>query len=333
MNTALVSLAAASIAGREGFEATPYWDVVRGSIGYGTAADGRTHISEEEAYQEMEDHIYGILSRVNLGSMRPDAADSQHAAIISFLYNVGDGGFDNTGISRAFRDGRDEDVIREMGRWVLAGSEGAKAVNQGLINRRFSEAMQYASSMELSEARVAELFLDGVRQAERRADVHAPTAWTAAHITGDYVPNSLSAPRDNGTMVRRNTIERTQQAVSDTWDRTSTSLGRFGTRVMDGDFGEAFGGLLEDMKDNWLGVLIGFAAAILGGKLISSLFNMFGGEVEEAAQTAIEETTAPIRDAAGEVRDQVVGAAQEVGEEMLGNLPGFRGTSTTSLQR
>lgn len=61
--------------------------------------------------------------------------DRQHAAMISFTYNVGRGNFCNSSVGRAFREGRREEACRNMGKFTRA----AGVELRGLVNRRYDQ--------------------------------------------------------------------------------------------------------------------------------------------------------------------------------------------------
>lgn len=71
-----------------------------------------------------------------LASCLPDnfmVGDHQHTAMLSFVYNVGQGNFCNSSVGRAFREGRREEGCRNMGKFVRAAGK----VLPGLQNRRY----------------------------------------------------------------------------------------------------------------------------------------------------------------------------------------------------
>lgn len=61
--------------------------------------------------------------------------DHQHAAMLSFVYNVGKGNFCNSSVGREFRAGHREAACRNMGKFVRA----AGRVLRGLQNRRYDK--------------------------------------------------------------------------------------------------------------------------------------------------------------------------------------------------
>jgi lysozyme len=61
--------------------------------------------------------------------------DHQHAAMLSFIYNVGKGNFCNSSVGRAFRAGNREEGCRNMGKFTRANG----VVLKGLVNRRYDQ--------------------------------------------------------------------------------------------------------------------------------------------------------------------------------------------------
>lgn len=61
--------------------------------------------------------------------------DHQHAAMLSFIYNVGQGNFCNSSVGRAFRAGKREEGCQNMGKFVRA----AGVVLRGLERRRYDK--------------------------------------------------------------------------------------------------------------------------------------------------------------------------------------------------
>ncbi len=61
--------------------------------------------------------------------------DKQHAAILSFEYNVGRGNFCNGSVGRLFREGRHNEACDAMGLYKRANGVTLK----GLVNRRYDD--------------------------------------------------------------------------------------------------------------------------------------------------------------------------------------------------
>lgn len=59
----------------------------------------------------------------------------QHAAMLSFVYNVGKGNFCNSSVGRAFRAGRRYEACDDMGKFTRAAGRELK----GLENRRYDK--------------------------------------------------------------------------------------------------------------------------------------------------------------------------------------------------
>lgn len=117
----------------EGFRSTPYWDVVRYSWGYGTAAPGATGtITREQAFQDMTTYLlndYAALSsRVTRSLTVP-----QWAALLSFSYNEGIGNAYN--LLANINSGNDAALAAQMRKYVYAGG----VINDDLVDRREKE--------------------------------------------------------------------------------------------------------------------------------------------------------------------------------------------------
>jgi lysozyme len=66
---------------------------------------------------------------------------SQFDALVSFVFNVGQGAFARSTLLRRLNAGEDPTAVAgEFGRWVYVGPPGAKRVHAGLADRRAAEA-------------------------------------------------------------------------------------------------------------------------------------------------------------------------------------------------
>lgn len=61
--------------------------------------------------------------------------DHQHAAMLSFIYNVGKSNFCDSSVGREFRAGHREAACRNMGKFTRAAGKELK----GLVNRRYND--------------------------------------------------------------------------------------------------------------------------------------------------------------------------------------------------
>lgn len=137
------------IKSKEGFSATPFWDYMQYSIGYGTACpepipshywDG---ISEEEAEEllrnELAQHAEKYVKRFEERNGFT-FTQSQFDALVSFTYNVGhawmDGCMLTTWLNADQSQQTELQLVWSMGVWCRAGG----VVETGLARRRLQEA-------------------------------------------------------------------------------------------------------------------------------------------------------------------------------------------------
>lgn len=138
---------------REGFAATPYWDVSQWTIGYGTrcgtARDGSDvpseywdGISEETALELLRQFVVETCERyIDRYESREDLdfSQSEYDALVSFTFNLGpgwtDGGYR---INRWLEDpGSDLEFVDSMGAWCRVSG----AVSPSICNRRMLESL------------------------------------------------------------------------------------------------------------------------------------------------------------------------------------------------
>lgn len=128
-------LAADLIKQFEGFHRTPYWDHQQYSWGYGTKAPGATGtISRQQAEQELAEHLAGVNQSID-ANVRVPLNPNQRAALTSFIYNVGEGAFENSTLLRRLNQGDYGGAASEFDRWVHASGQRLP----GLVQRRDAE--------------------------------------------------------------------------------------------------------------------------------------------------------------------------------------------------
>ncbi|HEY9155591.1 MAG TPA: lysozyme [Opitutaceae bacterium] len=119
-------------------------DAVRGTltIGYGhTGADVRPGmtITEAQAEEFLRGDV-GEAERAIARHVKVTLTQNQYDALVSFVYNVGEGNFKGSTLLKKLNAGKYDDVPGEMMKWV--NSKGKKL--SGLVNRRSAEAGLWA---------------------------------------------------------------------------------------------------------------------------------------------------------------------------------------------
>jgi len=146
--TGVLALAGVTIAQFEGEVRTGYVDpvgVVTACFGHTATAELGKNYTENECLnlfaQDLGDHNKQLLNAVK-GSM----SVSEHAAYLSFHYNVGAGNFRSSTLLKFLNSGQRVKACNELPRWVYA--DGQKL--PGLIKRR--EAERQLCLSELNDA-------------------------------------------------------------------------------------------------------------------------------------------------------------------------------------
>ena len=66
-------------------------------------------------------------------------SDGTHAALISFVFNVGEGNFQSSTLLKELNKGRKESACDQLLRWVYAKKDGVSVKLRGLVSRRSEE--------------------------------------------------------------------------------------------------------------------------------------------------------------------------------------------------
>ena len=144
--TAISKLGLNLIKGFEGFRGKSYrcpagvW-----TIGYGhTSMAGPPAVRAGQIMSRAEaDRVLAHNIEKFAAQLRPlitaDLTDNQFSALVSFAYNVGVGGFRNSGVRRAVNAEQHKSVPRRLALWVKAGGRTLP----GLVKRRSAEAALY----------------------------------------------------------------------------------------------------------------------------------------------------------------------------------------------
>jgi len=72
---------------------------------------------------------------------------NQFDAIVSFIFNTGEGGIINTGVQQAINSGNFANVPANLEAWSKFKVNGKLKINQGLLNRRKSEGQLFMTPM------------------------------------------------------------------------------------------------------------------------------------------------------------------------------------------
>ena len=126
----------------EGFRATPYYcsgNVL--TIGFGHAVrQGETfmEITQEEGEKLLKDDV-GTAERAVLRLTKVPLEDNQFDALCSWVFNVGSGAMQRSGLRQKLNRGEYNEVPTELKKWVYAGGKKIK----GLMWRREAEAILF----------------------------------------------------------------------------------------------------------------------------------------------------------------------------------------------
>lgn len=77
---------------------------------------------------------------------------NQFDALVSFIFNTGEGGIVNTGVQKAVNSGNFAEVPAKLQEWSKFRVNGVMKVNQGLLNRRKSESQLFMKPVDEAPA-------------------------------------------------------------------------------------------------------------------------------------------------------------------------------------
>lgn len=128
----------------EGFSKTAYKDADGYSIGYGhfivngdNIANGDT-ITETYAETLLDndmDIAHDVIARYVKVGLNPN----QYAALMSFVYNIGEPQFSDSTLLKRLNSGDFAGAANEFDRWNKTTINGQKVVSKSLVNRRLIE--------------------------------------------------------------------------------------------------------------------------------------------------------------------------------------------------
>ncbi len=131
----------------EGWSSFPYKDITgKWTIGYGfthlpdgTPVDANTPpISKQTALKWLELNLRSIVNTINANVHVPLTTD-EDAALIDFIYNLGEGNFEASTLLRLLNEGKYKEAADQFPRWDHANG----VVIQGLLRRRLSEQQEF----------------------------------------------------------------------------------------------------------------------------------------------------------------------------------------------
>jgi lysozyme len=131
----------------EGFRSDPYQDVAGvWTIGYGrtgevdgVAVRDLDPISPEEAMALLEEDMEWAYDAVVRLTAPARLSQLQVGALVSFVFNVGEGAFSRSTMLRHLKDGRHDLAAGEFRKWRQAGGE----IQPGLLTRRGLEEQTF----------------------------------------------------------------------------------------------------------------------------------------------------------------------------------------------
>lgn len=131
----------------EGFSATPYRDSAGvWTIGYGSTRDQLGHPVTAHTPAVTRVIAEGLMRRdlttaatVVSNEVRVPLTEEERAALVSFIYNVGQGNFHASTLLRKLNAGDYEGAADQFARWNQAGGH----VLAGLIRRRAAEREEF----------------------------------------------------------------------------------------------------------------------------------------------------------------------------------------------
>ncbi|NEO82826.1 MAG: glycoside hydrolase family protein [Spirulina sp. SIO3F2] len=125
----------------EGFRAQPYWDYQQWTVGYGTRAQSKTEtVDHAEAKRRLEADLARRSQTLERLVQVPLSAN-QRAALISFIFNVGDGAFERSRLLRKLNAGDYAGAANEFDIWVYVKDGAEKSA--GLVKRRQREKLLF----------------------------------------------------------------------------------------------------------------------------------------------------------------------------------------------
>lgn len=138
--TSAVGLSVGLLVTLEGYEPKPYYDIA----GVLTECYGNTHsvvINKPKTLEQCESLLNKEALRIGNMLLKDYQGHtvSTLASGISFVYNIGDGGYRSSTYRKRLKENRLVEACNEMNKWVYITQGNSKVKAKGLVNRRAKE--------------------------------------------------------------------------------------------------------------------------------------------------------------------------------------------------
>lgn len=132
-----------------------YWDKYGKvwTVGYGATGPGIMQgviWTQDHADTDLRSRLLGLGAFID-ASVKTALNDYQKAALVDFVYNVGEGNFRGSTMLKLLNEGRDGDTALEFPKWNHAGG----VVLAGLTTRREAEKSLFLTSMGEPQPQIA----------------------------------------------------------------------------------------------------------------------------------------------------------------------------------
>ena len=108
----------------------------------GQALDYRNGLTEQQCWDLLDQDLSGSQGTVN-DAVKVSLNQNQFDALVSFVFNVGDGAFRGSTLLRVLNQGQYDQVPNQLKRWNMDNGH----VVQGLVNRRAKEIALWNTPM------------------------------------------------------------------------------------------------------------------------------------------------------------------------------------------
>ncbi len=127
----------------EGFNPKAFWDYKQYTNGYGTKAKSESEVIDKNiAKERLKQEVKKNLEYLKKKEYYTNLNKNKKISLLSFLFNVGNGGLNNTGLDKTLRGNyTKESIEKEFQKWIYAGGK----VLEGLVKRRQKEYNKFIS--------------------------------------------------------------------------------------------------------------------------------------------------------------------------------------------